>query len=228
MLKLNSTLPQFILLLSLLFCLTACPKSLGKKRILIIGDSNAAGQGWAFQFQQIRNGGPLVNTAAGGNTIGFDGMDDPKLNTLNQLVVHLRRGYAEMGGMDEIIIGLGTNDCKQIYERATAERHVNYRKLINDITAFFAERGQELPRIVLVSPPPIASDDDVIDEFNGAAACVAEMGAFLRKLALEKGFCYVDLLENPGSSLLDNSTDGIHFNALGYEIIAQQIVNSCY
>lgn len=209
--------------------LTACTTGLKKRNILVIGDSNGSvANGWVYQFQRLRKGGPIVNTSASGNTVGFDGMGTSKLNTLDQLVVYLRKGYAELGSIDEIIIALGTNDCKYEYRDATADRHVNYRKLLEETKKFFTERGQEIPRIVILSPPPAAVDAVVNAEFKGASSCVEELAGFLAELALEGGYCYSNLLLKPGQQLLSNSPDGIHFDAIGYEKIARQLLEDCY
>lgn len=219
----------YLLLFSLLLMLSTCQLPLAKRNILVIGDSNGEDKkGWVFQFQQLRKGGPVVNTAIGGNTIGFDGMGRLELNTIQQLTTYLRRGYAEMGGIDEIIIGLGTNDCKQQYRGLNAERHVNYRRLLEETIGFFQQRGQDVPRIVLLSPPPAGEDKLLSEEFQGAADCVAEMADFLQILAEEKGYCYVNLLKKPGAILLEHSPDGIHFDPTGHELIARQLLKKCY
>ncbi len=219
----------WLLLWLLLGLLTTCGQPLKKRQLLVIGDSNgAADKGWVFQLQQLRKGGPLVNTAISGNTVGFDGMNNKQLNTIEQLSQYLRRGYAEMGGIDEIIIGLGTNDCKQQYNSLSIERHTYFRRLCDEINTFFKERGQDLPRIVLLSPPPAAADAQLHEEFQGAATCIAELTNFLEQLAAEKGYCFVNLLEKPGEALLEYSEDGIHFNPTGYELIARQLLRKCY
>lgn len=222
-------LGRYAVLLFAFLLLTQCQTALKKRNILVIGDSNGAdAKGWVFQFQQLRKGGPVVNTAIGGNTVGFDGMGSNKLNTIEQLSTYLRRAYAEMGGIDEVIIGLGTNDCKQQYIGLDAERHVNYRRLLDELILFFQDRGQEVPRIVLLSPPAAGDNKIVSEEFQGVASCVAEMAIFLQELAETKGYCYVNLLEKPGASLLQHSSDGIHFNATGHELIARQLLKKCY
>lgn len=195
----------------------------------MIGDSNgAAEKGWVFQFQQLRKGGPLVNTSVSGNTVGFDGMGSSNLNSLDQLVVYLRRGYAELGAIDEIIIALGTNDCKSEYRDATANRHVNFRKLLDETRNFFKDRGQDIPRIVIMSPPPIAADLPANSEFKNGATCVEELAIFLGDLAAEYGYCYTNLISRRGTELLKNSKDGVHFDAIGYEKIARQLITECY
>ncbi len=209
--------------------LAGCSVPFKKRNVLVIGDSNgAAGRGWVYQLQQLRGNGPLVNTALSGNTIGFTDDGNVERNTLENLTSYLRRGYAEMGGIDDILIGLGTNDCKQKFSDRHGEIPANLDTLLNRTQRFFAERGQDMPRIVLLTPPPVAEDAVVSAEFRGARACTEELSAALRRTATLRGYCLVDWQERPGDEILEQSDDGIHFNERGYEILARQVVRSCY
>ena len=213
----------------LLLLLTACSVPLRRRNVLVIGDSNAAApRGWVYQFQQLRGDGARVNTALGGNTIGFTDDGDFERNTLENLTVYLRRGFAEMGGVDEIIIGLGTNDCKAKFGDRHGQIATNLTTLIDRTERFFAERGQEPARIVLLTPPPVGADGVVSAEFQGAGACTVEVGAAVRELAAARGYCLVDWQERPGAAVLTRSDDGIHFNEQGYEALARQLIRSCY
>jgi lysophospholipase L1-like esterase len=206
-----------------------CAVPLRKKNLLVIGDSNGAvPEGWVFQLQQIRNGGPLVNTSRSGNTIGFTDNGNRERNTLENLTPYLRRGYAEMGGIDEILIGLGTNDCKLKFTDRHSEIITNLDTLLSRTATFFASRGQEMPRIVLITPPPVAGNDAVSEEFRGAGGCTAEYSAELRRLAANRGYCLVDWREQPGDRILTLSRDGIHFSEEGYRILAREVVDQCY
>ncbi|WP_173021533.1 GDSL-type esterase/lipase family protein [Lewinella sp. W8] len=217
------------LLLPLIFLVfTACSARFSKQHLLVIGDSNAVGKGWVDQLQQLRGGGPLVNTALSGNTIGFNYGSEMSMNTLENLTSYLRQGYAEMGQIDEVIIALGTNDCKARFGGQHGNIITNLTTLTKRTRDFFTSRGQEVPRIVLVSPPPMASDEVVIDEFTGGAACVAELTEAVKALATREGYCFVNLLEQPGSTLLSNSEDGIHFSLEGDRLIAQSVIKTCY
>jgi lysophospholipase L1-like esterase len=218
---------RFLTLL-VLFSLTACSTPLRKKHLLVIGDSNAVGKGWVDQMQQLRGGGPLVNTALSGNTIGFNYGSDLSMNALENLTSYLRKGYAEMGKIDEVIIALGTNDCKARFDGQHGNIITNLTTLTKRTRDFFASRGQEIPRIILVSPPPLAGDDAVIEEFKGGAACVAVLTGDVKALAEREGFCFVNLLEQPGPSLLSNSNDGIHFDLAGDKRIAKAVLQACY
>lgn len=195
---------------------------------MVIGDSNGADRGWVYQLQQLRGGGPLVNTAVSGNTIGFDGEGKLRLNTLENLTPYLRKGYAEMGQIDEVLIALGTNDCKTEFGDRHDQIAQNLDTLIRRTRTFFADRGQETPRIVLLTPPPAGADEEVIEIFQGVQACTAQLSEEIKELAAREGFCVVDLQREPGAAVLEYSDDGIHFNATGYELIARSVIKSCY
>lgn len=209
--------------------LLACKQPLNKRSLLVIGDSNgAAERGWVYQLQQLRGGGPLVNTSLSGNTIGFTDNGRAERNTLENLTSYLRNGYAEMGAIDEILIGLGTNDCKQQFSDRHGEIAANLETMLTRIKGFFTERGQELPRIVLLTPPPVGTDDKINEEFQGAKQCTADYIAQLRAIAGREGYCLVDLQQTPGDKVLQYSRDGIHFDEQGYKMLARAVVGGCY
>lgn len=220
-----SLLRTFGLLLVLLL-LTACSAKLSDRNLLVIGDSNGEREGWVYQLQQIRGGGPMVNTSLSGNTVGFNYEGDRSKNTLENLSTYLRKGYAEMGGIDEILICLGTNDCKARFADDHDKIKDNLASMIQRSKAFFSDRGQEVPRFVILTPP--AMDDSKIEEFAGGEACIAALSASIRSYAAEEGICVVDLQQKPGQQLLEHSKDGIHFNAAGYAAWAAAIIDACY
>lgn len=223
------TFSRFLSALLLAALLMTCHQPLKKRSLLVIGDSNgAAVDGWVYQLQNLRGGGPLVNTSVGGNTIGFNNNDRMELNTLENLTPYLRRGYAEMGEIDEVLIALGTNDCKTTFTDRQGEIAGNLQAMLTRIRAFFEERGQDLPRIVLLTPPPIGDDDTVPERYLGAKQCVADFSAELRTIAANEGYCLVDLQQKPGNPVLSHSRDGIHFDAAGYKLLARAVISSCY
>lgn len=219
---------RFFSFVTLCILLAGCTNSLAKRSILVIGDSLGTREGWVYQFQELRGGGPLVNTALSGNTIGFDYGGSTDRNTLENLTSYLRRGYAEMGRIDEIIILLGTNDCKAEF----ADRHdriaANLVELLARANAFFSERGQPAPRFVLATPPSFGPDDKVSPHFRGGRPCVADYAERLGRLAAERGYCFVDLQRDPGDGIQEFSEDGIHFSRPGYVAIAEAIRRACY
>lgn len=218
----------YLLLLSLFLFVGSCNPPLNKRHLLVLGDSNGANQGWVYHLQNLRKGGPLVNTSLSGNTVGFsyDGTALSK-NTLENLNIYLRKGYAEMGTIDEVLIALGTNDCKAVFADRHAEIAGNMETVLDRANNFFSERGQEPPRFVLISPPPV-DDSAHTGDFNNATECTRKVTEAYRQIATDRGICFVDLQANPGTSVLKHSKDGIHFNAEGYRIISSAILEACY
>lgn len=217
---------RFLFLLLIVFTLSTCTTGFKQRNLLVIGDSNGEREGWVYQLQQIRGGGPLVNTSLSGNTIGFNYDGNRSMNTLDNLTRYLRKGYAEMGGIDEVLICLGTNDCKARFAGDHEKISANLVELLRESREFFTERGQELPRFVLLTPP--AMDESKIDEFAGGENCIADLTTAIREVAAAEGLCLVDLQQRPGAKLLEYSKDGIHFNAEGYKRWAEAVVESCY
>lgn len=219
---------KIILYTLLLSFLISCNPPLNKRSILVIGDSLGAGQGWVYQLQKLRGDGPLVNTSIGGNTFGFDGMGELRRNTLENYTAYLRKAYAEMGDIDDILIALGTNDCKAEYAERREETYANVASLLNKTRAFFEERGQDVPNIVLITPPAAGDDQTVHEEFQGVAPCVKALAAEIRALGKREGICVVDLQNQPGEAVLEHSKDGIHFDDEGYARLASAIVEMCF
>jgi lysophospholipase L1-like esterase len=216
------------LILLSFFILTTCSLPLSKRNVLVIGDSNGAGKGWVYQLQELRDGGPLVNTSIGGNTFGFNGMGELRRNTLENLTPYLRKGYAEMGSIDEILISLGTNDCKAEYADRRNEPAEHLATLLTRTRAFFSERGQDVPRIVLITPAAAGENTAVSDEFQGVKACLKDLSDQIRAVAAAEGLCLVDFQQKPGDQLLKFSKDGIHFDERGYKLLAEAVVSGCY
>jgi lysophospholipase L1-like esterase len=216
------------LLYFLLLTLFTCSTPISKRHLLVIGDSNGANKGWVYHLQELRGGGPLVNTSIGGNTFGFDGMGQLRRNTLENLTAYLRKGFAEMGQIDEILISLGTNDCKAEYGDRREEVYEHLTTVLTRTKAFFEERGQKVPRIILITPPAAGQNEVVSEEFQGVAECLEGLSARIRATAKSEGLCLVDFQEEPGAELLKYSKDGIHFNAEGYKRLSEAVLEACF
>lgn len=221
-----------IRLLRLLSCvlligLFSCATAVSKRQLFVLGDSNGAREGWVYHLQEARGGGPLVNTSLSGNTIGFNYAGDLSKNTLENLTSYLRKGYAEMGAIDDILISLGTNDCKGEFADRHEEIEGKLNTLLDNINAFFNDRGQKIPRIVLVTPPPLDGAKSN-ENFSKATPCVEAVAASYRKVAAARGYCLVDTHASPGQKALEYSKDGVHFGPDGYALFAEAILASCY
>jgi lysophospholipase L1-like esterase len=85
-------------------------------KILTIGDSNGAFEGsWVEKLKQAHDGYLIYNTSVSGNTIGFNNNNKTSLNTLLNVDRYLDEADDYLDGLDDIIIMLGTNDCKAVF-----------------------------------------------------------------------------------------------------------------
>ncbi len=192
------------------------------KNILIIGDSNGAFEhGWANQLKAIRPTDFIINTSISGNTIGFDNLGYQHLNTLRMVDQYLKKGVEQMQTIDYVIILLGTNDCKAVFDNQLNEIPENMKKLILTI-----QDSNILPKktqIILVTPPPYGTDEILLEKYKGGAKRVNYLKKEYEKIALKTGVKYVDIQTplNPVFKLL--SEDGVHLTQEGQTIIAKLI-----
>jgi len=196
------------------------------KKILVIGDSNGASEeGWANQLKQIRFNDHFYNVSVSGNTIGFYNFNNPDLNTLVNIDRYMDEGNENLNGLDDIIIMLGTNDCKAIFYDSLKQVPRNLTILIKKIKSHPAFKANT-PKIHIVSPPPIGKDEVMLKKYHGGAERIAWLYPRFRKVAKKNECAFIDIY----SSLLPNwdyyAQEGIHPGPEGQRIIAVRIGDS--
>ena len=189
-------------------------------RILTIGDSNGAMEGgWVDQLKKIRFGDFICNTCVSGNTIGFNNLGRSELNTLTHIDQYLDQAEVELNGPDAIMIMLGTNDCKAVFNDSLKKVPGNLTKLIKKIKAHPVYQAHK-PVIYLVSPPPVGRDEDMIPKYHGSAVRIAWLFPKFQEIAREQDCVFVDVY-NKLLPLWDYYTiDGIHLNPAGQKMLA--------
>jgi len=188
------------------------------RRILLIGDSNgAARKGWAEQLKTIRFRDHILNASVPGNTIGFDNLGDPRLNTLRNVDRYMETAMDSLGGVDDVVILLGTNDCKRVFSDSLSEVPRNLEKLIRKI------REYSEATIYVVSPPPAGEDEVMLEKYHGSAGRVAWLQPRFREVARTMGCIFVDCYEALLSDWEKINLDGIHLNEEGQWIIAAAV-----
>lgn len=193
------------------------------RHILAIGDSNgAAAHGWVNQLKDLRFSDVIVNTAVSGNTIGFDNLGRTELNTLRNIETYLRRGIEEMGRIDAIIINLGTNDCKAVFDDRIAEVAENLDRLLATIKDYFGRSGQT-SEVVVVSPPPYGPEEMLIEKYRGAGVRMARLVPELEEVALRYGAGFVDVYHKLLPVIEYLTSDGVHLTAEGQKLAALMI-----
>ncbi len=191
--------------------------------ILAIGDSNgAAPDGWVAQLRARRFGDVIINASVSGNTIGFDNLDNPKLNTLRNIDAALAQTVKLVGPIHQIVILLGTNDRKAVFADREAEVVENMDKLLHIIRDNPLLRAHP-PRLLVVSPPPMGPNDRLDSKYVGGPARVERLVAAMRGVASRNEADYLDI-HTPLKALLPSLTkDGVHLLAPGQELVAELI-----
>ena len=195
------------------------------KTLITIGDSNGASKtGWVNQLQSLRPKDTILNYSKSGNTIGFDNLDNTQLNTLRQIDTYLKDATEKIAGIpvDEILINLGTNDSKAIFEAKKSEVPGLLTALIQQIQKFPFDQIVP-PRITVISPPPYGPDAVLQEKYHGGAARVELLVPAFYQVARATGSSFIDI----HSLLIDDyselAPDGVHMAEEGQQRIAHAI-----
>ncbi|HCX64547.1 MAG TPA: hydrolase [Eubacteriaceae bacterium] len=197
------------------------------KNILCFGDSNTWGynpkDGSRFAYQARWTGNLagrlgedyfIIEEGLNGRTTVFD---DPYTFT------HSRNGSKNLPmilnphkPLDLVILFLGTNDLKRTFN---AEAHMiakGMESLIKIVRSILAE---ELPEIVVVSPPNIAELSDFKEEYEEASRVLHKLPSAYEKVAVEQGVHFLNITDRITASPLD----GVHLDEKGHQNLAEMM-----
>lgn len=196
------------------------------RRILAIGDSNGALEtGWVNQLRSLTFPDHIFNTCVSGNTIGFNNLGRSSLNTLANADQYLLEAGQTMGGIDEILIMLGTNDCKAVFDDSLALVPQNLDRLIRQVKAH-AVYQRDRPKIYVISPPPYAPDSELIPKYHGGAADIAWLFPRFREVAERNDCIFIDTYTSLQPKWSEWSEDGIHLLPAGQRWIAARVLEA--
>lgn len=195
--------------------------------ILTIGDSNGAAEnGWPVQLRKLLPFSTVINKSISGNTIGFDNLDQEKLNTLKNIDRYLEDAFAELGRdarFDFIFIGLGTNDAKRIFETHQKEVPKNMEILIQRIKQWAENHQKRMPEICLLSPPPIDEQKANTEKYGGGDERIQKNNLQFQKLAKVNQVGFLDIYTKLKSGISEKTTDGVHLTGSAQFQIASEI-----
>jgi lysophospholipase L1-like esterase len=196
-----------------------------QRTIVTIGDSNGASEtGWVNQLKSIRSQDSIFNYSISGNTLGFDNLGNEKLNTLKNIDQYIAHALTRSGtgAIDDIVILLGTNDCKKIFEDQGDKVVENLRELIHIIQNERFTEGKK-PEIYIVSPPPIGPDSILLDKYQGGDERLRQLLPGFLSIALNTNSHYIDIYNELKPQFDELNIDGIHLNEKGSKMVAATI-----
>tara|TARA_B100000427_G_scaffold326418_1_gene335046 strand:- start:145 stop:810 length:666 start_codon:yes stop_codon:yes gene_type:complete len=212
------------------------------KNILCFGDSNTWGfvpgafdpetfymeryslsKRWPGIMKEILGEGyHVIEEGLNGRTTNVEYPDIPGRSGVSYIMPCL---YSH-SPLDIIIVQLGINDLKTIFNRKVSEISEGICEILDLIngTSFGADM-QSPPKVLLLSPPPLAHEG-YIDQnneliFQGGMQKSFEFHDYYSEIAKEKGCYYIDLRPVVKYS----NIDGLHLDEKGHEILGSIVAS---
>jgi len=194
----------------------------GEQRIMILGDSNGAAEGgWVDQLQSLRPTDLFCNLSIAGNTIGFNNGGRDTLNTLKNIESYIESAKQNLGEISVVLILLGTNDCKLVFDSVQHEVPQNLASLLIKIKQ--NDKTGNL-KIVYITPPPIAEDIFLEKKYHGSKKRLEVLIPKIKKITRKQHCSFINLYAPMKKEYHNLNTDGIHLNEHG-AMKAAQIIN---
>lgn len=193
------------------------------KKILTLGDSNGAAEnGWVNQLRKIRFEDFIYNESKPGRTIGFYNFGDTSLNALANIEKYLDNAVKNLITVDDIIIMLGSNDCKAVFDDQLKKVPKNLDEMVKKIKSHPFYRTNK-PTIHIVSPPPYGKDENMLAKYHGGSERIAWLYPRFKEVAKKNGCNFIDVYSKLLPKWDDYAKDGIHLIAEGQITIAKTI-----
>lgn len=124
--------------------------------------------------------------------------------------------------LDLVILMLGTNDLKTVFQAPAGEIAAGNAILIRLILQSESGPGGKAPQILLVCPPAVGPFDhlpELDEKFDGAAARSRRLSGFYRAIAEQSGCAFLD-----AQTLVTASpADGLHFDASQHRRLGEAV-----
>lgn len=209
--------------------LCPCSFSQARQAILTIGDSNGAAEnGWPVQLQKICPEYLILNKSISGNTIGFDNLGNEKLNTLRNIGSYLSWAYDQLPSgtsLDYIILCVGTNDTKKIFEQRQAEVPDNMSRLVEFIKSYANGKGIKVPAVCIVSPPPMDEGKADKAKYGGGDERIRMNNKKFKAVARSCKVDFLDIYTPLKKNFSEKTKDGVHLDTETQIKVAQIIAD---
>ena len=175
---------------------------------------------WPSALEAGLNGAARViaEGLGGRTTVHDDGYADGDRNGARILPTLL----ASHGPLDMVIIMLGTNDLKPSVGGSALNASYGVRRLVQIVRGHTLAERQDVPKIILVSPPLVipSMNDEVTLHFGGAIEESRRFADYYRCRATEEGVGFFDA----ATAAKADPADGVHLDASNTRAIGEGLV----
>lgn len=200
------------------------------KTILCFGDSNTFGTNpaggrhprdvrWTGILQKLLGEDYyVIEEGMGGRTTVWDDPLEPNRNGLKLLPVALQSHQP----LDLVILSLGTNDCKTIYQAQPRVIAAGVGALCEEVERFPFRAGYPVPKILVVSPIHVGDqvEKSIYITFDKASAAKShELAPLIKQVAETKGCLFVDAAQVASPS----AEDQLHMDADSHGALAKEL-----
>lgn len=204
-----------------------------KYTILCYGDSNTygyipAGGGkrydedtrWTCRLQnQLGKEYHVIEEGCSGRTTDVDDPDAPWKNGMSGLLISLHSHKP----IDMIILMLGTNDLKTVFNRDAETIAASAASVAEEAVRYLSTKQDTVPQILFLCPPPLyehVQDGIFGKEFDHRSYLVSlQLPEHYRKQAEQNGYMYMDT----SRFLTSSETDGIHLTPEAHARLADAL-----
>lgn len=215
---------RFILVLAMVGAVIGARAQSGRSALLI-GDSHGANPGgWAPQLIEKRTDIEFLNTCVSGNTFGFDNLGRGELNALKSVRRYIRSAQDSLqkSSIDDVVVMLGTNDCKAVFADRMDIVPLNLSALIDSIRSLTSSQLTP-PVIYVVSPPPYGPDAMLAEKYRGAGMRLQWLVPKMMEVALTKACAFVDIYNTLLPNIEQLTVDGVHMKNNACNRIADEV-----
>ena len=187
------------------------------KRVLCFGDSNTWGYAPVTKERypkDVRWTGVLSKTLGADYEVIEEGLnarttvwDDPVEGKHKNGSRYLLPCLETHKPLDLIIIMLGTTDLKKRFDVPAVDIAEGAGVLVQIVQKSDTGIGNKAPKVLLISPPPVAKLTNYADMFEGSESKSRKLAGAFKTIAAELGCPLLDA----GSVVVSSDLDGIHF-----------------
>ena len=205
------------------------------KTVVCFGDSNTYGYNpsdgeryseeirWTSLLQGLLGDGfKVIEEGLNGRTTVFDDPNDDWKNGVD----YIKGVLCTHRPVDYLVIMLGTNDMKTIYNASADAISAGLNEIVNRAEKVMDLKQGYVPKILIVSPPLI-SDDILTGPFAGSfdersIDKSRHLAEFYKKVADKHGCMFLDAKQYISPS----KEDGLHLGPDGHRGLAEAVFNA--